>query len=56
MPLSLLEQARCQAKGQNGERNDWNEVTVGDKTFTMEYPLNKNQNSVNKEEIAYTFA
>jgi hypothetical protein len=54
MPVSsLLEQARRQAKGQSAERNDWNEVTVGHKTFTMEYPFpnESNPNISNVEEI-----
>lgn len=55
---SLLEQARRQAKGQSLERNDWNEVTVGNKTFTMEYPLTSNgfNNQVNIEEIIISYA
>jgi hypothetical protein len=44
---SLLEQARRQAKGQSAERNDWNEVTVGQKVYTMEYPL-LNEAKLNK--------
>jgi hypothetical protein len=36
MPVSsLLEQARRQAKGQSAERNDWNEVTVGQWNIPM---------------------
>jgi hypothetical protein len=58
MPGSLLEQARRQAKGQIAERNDWKEVTVGENTFTMEYPLivEGTPNRVNIEDISYTCA
>jgi hypothetical protein len=52
---SLLEQARRQAKGQSAERNDWNEVIVGEKIYTMEYPLsndgNLNKNILKIDEI-----
>mmetsp|Transcript_23164 Transcript_23164/g.33959 ORF Transcript_23164/g.33959 Transcript_23164/m.33959 type:complete len:1078 (-) Transcript_23164:146-3379(-) len=55
---NLLEQARRQAKGQRTDRNDWNEVTVGNKTFTMEYPLVDGGlgSRVNIEDISYTYA
>ena len=53
---SLLEQARRQAKGQSLERNDWNEVTVGNKVFTMEYPLNSQNNQLKIEEIPISLA
>jgi hypothetical protein len=53
MPVSsLLEQARRQAKGQTAERNDWNEVTVGHKTFTMEYPFPNAHNGISNQNIS----
>ena len=38
---SLLEQARKHAKGHGTQRSDWNEVMVGDKKYTMEYPASQ---------------
>jgi hypothetical protein len=38
MQKSLLEQARMTARGNGAERSDWNEVLVGEKSYTMEYP------------------
>ena len=38
---SLLEQARMTARGHGAERSDWNEVLVGDKSYTMEYPASQ---------------
>jgi hypothetical protein len=39
MNKSLLEQARSTARGNGAERSDWNEVLVGEKSYTMEYPV-----------------
>lgn len=55
MSESLLEQARRQARGENGQPNDWNVVTVGEKTFSIEYPVAENGKQ-NACDITYTSA
>ena len=55
MSTSLLEQARRHARGESAHPNDWNVVTVGDKTFSMEYPFSE-KSSKRSPDIAYTSA
>jgi hypothetical protein len=54
--VSLLEQARRQARGENGHPNDWNVVTVGDKTFSIEFPIAESGSKARSSEISYTSA
>lgn len=53
---SLLEQARRQARGEIGHPNDWNVVTVGDKTFSIEFPIPESGSKAKSADISYTNA
>ena len=53
---SLLEQARRQAKGQPPLDIEWNDLTVGNSTFTLEYPHTKLIGRAKPEDIVFSYA